>query len=430
MKFVSNVLVDETKYYMLQAVTSPAFNKRKHDAVYAKIRREAARVEGYDGYMIHIGIDESESGIQYMRVSPCLSFEDMYMYEVVVATGSDSPYEDGKACKKIMSHEEMLETLSIVCNEDRLPDDIDKWKEAADEPAVQWEKIREMEKARDFVFDNMYLTPEDEKFPEYWAVMMNTFANTSAYGMNTLIVNVLDSQHKYEDEVSLFHKNPCNPVYAAFAGDIMCSGYLGEPDYKKAYEYYRFAAYRGYVYAMCRLAFMYRDGLYVEKDYSECTRLLLQTYYAVAGAGEQYLPAITEALLELSRAGQASGNTKDALKAILLAVSCLEDVWAKGATVTDADAQYVEQLYSLKSFAKSKRMLADFLYVLLKPCKVRFTIHGRKHTAEAVASGGEVIVAYEGQYYKDPADFMNKAEIDGKPIRTYAKELQKMEVIA
>ncbi|MCD8294041.1 MAG: hypothetical protein LUE27_02175 [Clostridia bacterium] len=427
MKLASIVLVDEERYYTLQAVSSPAFNKIRHDSTLAEIMREAARVVGYDGYKIYVNIEESERGILCVCTAPCLNFEDMYRYDVIVATESDNPFEDGKAFLKTMSHEEMLETLSLVCGEDRLPGNLDAWKDITEEffsDAAEYEETEEMKKAGRFVLDNMHLMPGDEKFPEYWSVMMSTYANTSAYGMNMLIANILDSQKKYEDILSLFRDNPSNPVYADYAGDIMNDGYLGEPDYEKAYEYYRFAAYRGHVLAMYKLAFMYRDGRYVEKDYEECKRLLLQDYYAVTDVSDYYLPTIAEALLELSRAGQASGNTKDALKAVSIIVDGLEHVWAHGATVTETDIKCVEQMYALKPFAKSKRRLADLLLILQKPGKVSFTVQGKKHTAETVERDGEIIVAYEGQYYRDPADFMNRAEIDGKPMRVYANDIK------
>ncbi|MCD8286884.1 MAG: hypothetical protein LUD50_06650 [Clostridia bacterium] len=432
MKLDCTVIVGEQSDFTLQAVSSPAFRRKKHDAVLAKIMREVAEMPGYDRSGIYVDITESEAGINCICVGPSYCFTEMHQYVVVVAAESDDPLEDSKAWINTLDYDKMLKILSQVSEEDRLPEDLDKWEDITVSFYGGRKKDETDEEKRVSKIGSNYKIAfsDEEYFPEYWSVVRDRYMDTYSIITSELMMDKLWSHGQYEKILQIFQENQSDPVYACYAGDVMFSGFVGAPDYAKACEYYRFAVYRGCVRGFYNLAIMYRDGLGVEKDYNEYKRILLQGYNAVMECGKQCLPVIADVMLELSRAGQACGKTKDAIKAVSLAVDGNECVWTQGAEVSETDIKCVEQLYSLKSFSRSKRRLADFLYVLREPCKVCFRIHGMEHTAEAVASGEEVVVAYEGQYYKDAADFMNRAEIDGNPIRTYAKELQKMEVIA
>ncbi|MCD8307788.1 MAG: hypothetical protein LUD51_06165 [Clostridia bacterium] len=435
MRLNCTVIVGDESLYKLQAVSSPAFNRGKHDAVFAKIMNEAACMAAYDLYIIRVQINESEAGINCICTAPSDKFAKMHQYDVVLVTEPDDPYEDSMAYITTMSREKMQEVFSMVCNEDRLPEDLDTWRDFSDVyfsgDYDEDEETEEEKRASRIINHKGFAYTEEDFFPAYWSLAREKYMDTYSITISNTIMDQLWNHGRYETILRIFRDYQSDPVYAYYAAEVLFSGFTGVPDYAKAFEYYRFAVYRGEVRAYCKLAMMYRDGLGVEKDYDEYKRLLLEGYNAVLACGKQYLPVISDILMELSKAGQACGNTKDAIKAISLAVDGNERVWAQGAGVTDKDAKCVEQLYSVKLFAKTKkRRLADFLYVLLKPCKVRFRIHDMQYTVESVASGGEVIVKYEGQYYKDPVQFMNRALTDGKPIRTYAKEMQHMEIIA
>ncbi|MCD8294042.1 MAG: hypothetical protein LUE27_02180 [Clostridia bacterium] len=431
----STVIVGDESCYKLQAVSSPAFNRKKHDAVFAKIMNEAAGMAAYDLYVIRVNIEESETGIGCICTALSDKFSKMYMYDVVVVTEPDDPYEDSKAYITTMSREKMQETFSLVCNEDRLPEDLDAWRDfsdvyfSGDDDDDEDKKTEEEKRASRIIRHKGFAYTEEDFFPAYWSLARDKYMDTYSITISNSIMDPLWSHGRYETILRIFRQYQADPVYAYYAAEVLFNGFTGEPDYAKAFEYYRFAVYRGEVRAYCRLAIMYRDGLGVKKDYNEYKRLLLEGYNKVLECGKQYLPVIADTMLELSRAGQACGNAKDALKAISLIADSNENAWIHGAGVSKTDVKCMEQMYSLKPFAKSKRRLADFLYILQKPCKVRFTIRGKKHTAEALESGGEVIVAYEGQYYKDPVQFINRAEIDEKPVKSYVKELQRMEVV-
>lgn len=86
-------------------------------------------------------------------------------------------------------------------------------------------------------------------------------------------------------------------------GYIWYYGRTGEKDYKKAFEYYSKAADMGNIVSAYKVADMYKNGYYVEKDYDKYCRTIEHLYPKVKDAkwlGEP-LPEISLRLAVIRR---------------------------------------------------------------------------------------------------------------------------------
>ena len=136
------------------------------------------------------------------------------------------------------------------------------------------------------------------------------------------------TQPKYEDDIALIHalefliKETNNPEYMVELGawyygqkqfDLAeeyylmaaklgyndayeCLGYIyyygrvGHPDYEKAFHYYKLASDQGNLIASYKLADMYKNGYYVQKDYPRYVQIIKDLYSKIQGATNTFDP--------------------------------------------------------------------------------------------------------------------------------------------
>lgn len=61
-------------------------------------------------------------------------------------------------------------------------------------------------------------------------------------------------------------------------GYIYYYGRVGQPDYEKAFHYYKLASDQGNLVAAYKLADMYKNGYYVQKDYPKYVQIIKSLY--------------------------------------------------------------------------------------------------------------------------------------------------------
>ncbi len=503
MKCYGSILKEEPFESEIDA-SEPAENIIKELEI-RQILDAAKHLSCYDDDYVAVEIENSKSGISFIQAVNDYDFGKLHLYitEIFISEETEEGPETA-IYRKEMEKDAMVQVFEQVLREDKVPADFDTWEdvteqvlESCDNPEKEKEVKQNGKIITNYLLNGINRPSEEELFPEYWETVKECAGyNNNLYSL--LIADTLNKYGKYREIMDLFNEYPYNQEFALAAGDVAYYGYLGEPDYKRAFEMYDFADRRGHLNARLKLAHMYRDGLGVEKDYAKYVELVNSICEDIKQCGrdmfgdgdddydviendaddapgndnddtmdnggdhgndlnnaddldngsdtdDEYtddsdsgydraadvlLPCVDRAVLEKAQIEEAEGRTEAAIKTIVTLRDRLEHTWGSSAEVTDTDAEVAQYMYTLVPFDPSEMKLSDVLYVMQKPCRVRIIIDGKQYEAEAVDDNGVVIVCFGGKYYRDAKTFLNKAEIDGRPLRTYIHECDLVEIVA
>lgn len=213
-------------------------------------------------------------------------------------------------------------------------------------------------------------------------------------------------------------------------GYIWYYGRTGERNYEKAFYYYDRAQKMGDVIAAYKVADMYKNGYYVEKDYEEYKSIIEGLYHVVKNARRPNDP-LPEVFTRLARIRTEEGDTQEALRLYGRARSFLERRIAEHPFFGDLNIMkwMVEDIYRLKPLDREMTGLYDLYELLKTPVKVRFIAEEEPHEVEAVEEGGQLVIRMDDQWFRTVDDFFRKAEVDGELLTSIYDELQDFEVV-
>lgn len=115
-------------------------------------------------------------------------------------------------------------------------------------------------------------------------------------------------------------------------GYIWYYGRTGEVDYEKAFKYYKRASENGYVRSTIKVADMYKNGYYVDKDYNAYCNMIETAYDQLRDETLLYQP-VPEVCMRLARIRTAKSSRPDVtaeekMEAIQEAISLYEEAKA------------------------------------------------------------------------------------------------------
>lgn len=212
-------------------------------------------------------------------------------------------------------------------------------------------------------------------------------------------------------------------------GYIWYYGRTGTVDYEKAFACFS----RGQMYPTARykLADMYRNGYYVEKDEAEYRRRIGELYAEMQEAPEP--PALAPEIgLRQAQIWAAQGRTEDAVrlyceaKAVLAQRLCGDRFFGN----FNIMRTLIGELYALTEFDPADFDLYDLYYLLEKPASVQFTYRGKKHSVRALCEDGACPIQFEGAWYRTPDDFIRGAKLGDAYLTDIAPRLRAFEVTA
>lgn len=212
-------------------------------------------------------------------------------------------------------------------------------------------------------------------------------------------------------------------------GYIWYYGRTGEVDYKKAFEYYSKAADRGNTIATYKVADMYKNGYYVEKDYDKYCKTIERLYRKVRNASWMDEP-LPEIFLRLSVIRREQGRIEDAVELLINAreVMELEVRYNPFFGVLSNMEWAIHDLYELIEIDYSDLGLFDLYYLLKQPCKVTFKYEDTKFEVESFEEDGMITVRFGDKWYRTVRDFFENAYIGEDRIATLSDYIYEMEV--
>lgn len=213
-------------------------------------------------------------------------------------------------------------------------------------------------------------------------------------------------------------------------GYVWYYGRTGEKDYRKAFYYFDKARQRGDLIAAYKVADMYRNGYYVEKDTQKYKQIIEELYPEVQGAWDLNEP-LPEIYTRLARIRTDEGNVQEALRLYDDARMFLAKRIQNHPFFGDRNIMkwLIEDTYKLRPINPAEISLYDLFYLLKKPAKIRFFFEERQFTVTAEEDVGGCAVHFEDRWFRTVDDFFAEAEIDGELLTTLYEEVYGFEVI-
>lgn len=219
------------------------------------------------------------------------------------------------------------------------------------------------------------------------------------------------------------------------ASAFECLGYIwyygrtGQKDYKKAFEYYEKAMKLGHIVATYKVADMYRNGYYVEKDLNKYRQIIEELYPKVKDQKNSFAP-LPEIFTRLAKIRMEENKNEEARELLLKA----KDVLAERISLNPFFGNFtimkwlIKDLYKVKKFDENDFDLYDLYYLFEKPNKVTFEHLGSMQEAESVIEEGGIVVRFNKKWFRNIDDFMQKAEIEDESLSQIYYELENFKI--
>lgn len=212
-------------------------------------------------------------------------------------------------------------------------------------------------------------------------------------------------------------------------GYIWYYGRTGTVDYEKAFRY--FSSLKHNIVAQYKVADMYKNGYYVEKDYDKYKRIIERLYEDVKDMENPFAP-VPEIFTRLASIRTKEGETDEAIRLYseakdVLAQRIEDNPFFGNLTIMK---YLIKNLYELKAPDLKNIDLFDLYELLTKPVKVSFMYDGEEFIVEALEEDGEVVINFDGKWFRTVDDFFAKASIDGSRLVVISWELYDFEVIS
>ncbi len=216
----------------------------------------------------------------------------------------------------------------------------------------------------------------------------------------------------------------------------MCLGYIwyygrtGERDYGKAFRYYSRCMERGNPVGAYKVADMYKNGYYVEKDYEKYKEIIFRLYQQAKKMRNAFDP-IPEIYTRYARIRKQEGRDEEAVDAFLRAKDVLALRIRYSGFFGDLSIMrwLIDDLYELIDFDPEFFDFYDLFYVLKRPAKVSFFYEGELQELESVQEEGACVVRFNDKWYRDRDEFFAKAHLGDKKLTELDQEFYGWEAV-
>jgi len=221
-------------------------------------------------------------------------------------------------------------------------------------------------------------------------------------------------------------------------GYIWYYGRTGTVDYEKAYHYFKkMIDYKGdeiddmyKTEAWFKIADMYKNGYYVEKDYEKYKEIIERLYE------EEKNETVHEGYAEIyTRLAGIRTKERRIEEAVELYLDAKTDLIVRLATnrfFGDLNRinWLVNDLYELIEFDPTDFDLYDLFYLMKKEHLVSFRHKKKKHEIESVFSQDEEMnIRFDDVWYRNINDFFIKTDLNGESIEHEYYELDDWRII-
>lgn len=213
----------------------------------------------------------------------------------------------------------------------------------------------------------------------------------------------------YEMAAELNH-----PAADECLGYIWYYGRTGERNYEKAFYYFSKMMVMGNPVATYKVADMYRNGYYVERDYEKYVEIIEGLYPKVKKMDRLNEP-VPEVFTRLARIRTEQGQIDKARKLYIHAKDFLAQRIEFNNFFGNLNIMkwLINDLYSIKQFDEKNFDLYDLYFLMKAPCKVSFLFDEERYEIEAVMEGAECAIHFGDKWFHSIDDFIAQAEVKG-----------------
>ena len=203
-----------------------------------------------------------------------------------------------------------------------------------------------------------------------------------------------------------------DPAYECL-GYIWYYGRTGERNFKKAFEYFSKLMIKGDPVSTYKVADMYRNGYYVEKNQEKYEEIIEKLYPRVKGMTNVFDP-VPEVFTRLARIRVSQGRKDEAVELYLYAKDFLAQRISYNAFFGNMNIMkwLIDDLYEMIDFDPDDFDLYDLYYLLKSPHKITFMYNDEPQNLESVMEGDECTVCFNGKWYQSRDDFFKDACVD------------------
>ena len=211
-------------------------------------------------------------------------------------------------------------------------------------------------------------------------------------------------------------------------GYIWYYGRTGHVDYKKAYECFKRGYDKGNVASSYKIADMYKNGYYVEKDPEKYREIIEELYDRVKKDNVPWSHA-SDIFVRLAAIRADEGKKEEALELYLRAKILLRQQmsWYFFGQM-NVMKNIVKAIHEMVGFDETDFDCFDLIEVFDKPMKVIFRHNHKRYEVESVKDEEGCSVRFVDKWYRSAEDFLERAEIDSKKIVEINMELYGFEV--
>lgn len=269
----------------------------------------------------------------------------------------------------------------------------------------------------EFVYiEAMQLLIEETKNPHY---MLGLGGHYYAQKKYDLALKYYEMAVEYDD------------VEAAIClGYIWYYGRTGQKDYKKAFECFSKGMEKGDITASYKVADMYRNGYYVEKDPVKYKAIIEDLYERVKDSTFLGDP-VADVCSRLGRIRMEEGKNDEAAELFLQAKWFLKQQLKINAFFGSLNVMewLIADLYKVIELDEEDFDYFDLYELLKKPKKIRFRYNRRNYIVESLMEDGECVVKFGDKWFRTAKEFVEKAQIGGVPLVHINRELYGFEVV-
>lgn len=213
-------------------------------------------------------------------------------------------------------------------------------------------------------------------------------------------------------------------------GYVWYYGRTGVKDYKRAFEYFSKCAKKGDMVAAYKIADMYRNGYYVQKDMIKYKSIIEKLYRKVRRQDDLNAP-IPEIYTRLAKIRQDESRIDEAVDLYIQAKFFLSQRISYNAFFGNLNIMdwLVNDLYQIIDFDDTDFDLFDLYYLMKNPVKVTFRYEQKKYTVESFQEEQECTVKFQNKWYRSVSDFISKATINGENLTAINTILYGFEVV-
>lgn len=277
-------------------------------------------------------------------------------------------------------------------------------------------RISNPSEEQDFKFtETLRILIDETKDPRYMMELGGWYYDRKKYELAQKYYEMA-AEYKYEE------------AYACL-GYVWYYGRTGERDYEKAFKYYSLSKDAGNLESAYKIADMYKNGYFVEKDYEKYKTIIEDLYDKVKDCRNLFDP-LPQIFIRLAKIRTEENKTEEAISLYLYAKSFLAQRLRINPFFGDLNNMkwIIEELYRLEKPDENDIDFYDLYYYLSKPNKLSFKYLKTTHIVESVIEEDECVICFDGKWFKTLADFFAKAVIGNEKLTKIYDDLYMFEV--